>query len=312
MKFWKKIEGLGLFLSLLYLLTACGSKGNLTPTSSKQGLKIVTSFYPIYALVKEISGDQNQVWMVQSGAGIHDYEPSAKEMAQIYDADVFVYHSQTLESWAGRLDPNLQGSKLQVIEASQGMTLDKVTGLENLSEEEGEGAQSLYDPHSWVDPLKIAEEGRLLAQKLGEIDPNHRSLYEANAKKLEKRCQDLVSNYQPLFEKVKQKTFVTQHTAFSYLAKRFGLKQLGIAGISPEQEPTGRQLAEIQQFVKDYQVKTIFVEKHTSSKVADSIARATGARVKVLDPLEADPQNNKDLLENLEENLAVLAKELKE
>lgn len=312
MKFWEKMEGLGLFLSLLFLLTACGSKGNPTPTSSKQGLKIVTSFYPIYALVKEISGDQNQVWMVQSGAGIHDYEPSAKEVAQIYDADVFVYHSQTLESWAGRLDPNLQGSKLQVIEASQGMTLDKVTGLENLSEEEGEGAQSLYDPHSWVDPLKIAEEGRLLAQKLGEIDPNHRSLYEANAKKLEKRCQDLVSNYQPLFEKVKQKTFVTQHTAFSYLAKRFGLKQLGIAGISPEQEPTARQLAEIQQFVKDYQVKTIFVEKHTSSKVADSIARATGARVKVLDPLEADPQNNKDLLENLEENLAVLAKELKE
>ena len=308
----RRMKVLGLLFLGFFLLTACGSQGNAGKPPSKKGLKIVTSFYPIYALVKEISGDQNQVWMVQSGAGIHDYEPSAKEVAQIYDADVFVYHSQTLESWAGRLDPNLQGSKLQVIEASQGMTLDKVTGLENLSEEEGEGAQSLYDPHSWVDPLKIAEEGRLLAQKLGEIDPNHRSLYEANAKKLEKRCQDLVSNYQPLFEKVKQKTFVTQHTAFSYLAKRFGLKQLGIAGISPEQEPTARQLAEIQQFVKDYQVKTIFVEKHTSSKVADSIARATGARVKVLDPLEADPQNNKDLLENLEENLAVLAKELKE
>ena len=71
-------------------------------------------------------------------------------------------------------------------------------------------------------------------------------------------------------------TFVTQHTAFSYLAKRFGLKQLGIAGISPEQEPTARQLAEIQQFVKDYKVKTIFVEKHTSSKVADSIASKRG------------------------------------
>ena len=94
--------------------------------------------------------------------------------------------------------------------------------------------------------------------------------------------------------------------------KRFGLKQLGIAGISPEQEPTARQLAEIQQFVKDYQVQTIFVEKHTSSKVADSIAKATGAKVKVLDPLEADPENNKDFLENLEENMASLAKELQE
>lgn len=54
------------------------------------------------------------------------------------------------------------------------------------------------------------------------------------------------------------------------------------------------------------------MEKHTSSKVADSIAKATGARVKVLDPLEADPKNDKDLLENLEENMATLAKELEE
>lgn len=170
----------------------------------------------------------------------------------------------------------------------------------------------MYDPHTWMDPLKIAEEGKIIAQELGDIDPENRSYYEANAQKLEKRCEDLVAKYQPLFEKATQKTFVTQHTAFSYLAKRFGLKQLGIAGISPEQEPTARQLAEIQQFVKDYQVQTIFVEKHTSSKVADSIAKATGAKVKVLDPLEADPENNKDLLENLEENMASLAKELQE
>ena len=170
----------------------------------------------------------------------------------------------------------------------------------------------MYDPHTWLDPVKIAEEGKIIAQRLGEIDPKNKERYQANAQKLEKRCEDLVDHYQPLFDKAKQKTFVTQHTAFSYLAKRFGLKQLGIAGISPEQEPTARQLAEIQQFVKDYKVKTIFVEKHTSSKVADSIAKATGARVKVLDPLEADPQNDKDLLENLEGNMATLAKELEE
>ena len=250
--------------------------------------------------------------MVQSGAGIHDYEPSTKEVAQIYDADVFVYHSQTLESWAGRLDPNLQGSKLRVIEGSQGMTLDKVAGLEDVEAGQGKEAKHLYDPHTWLDPVKIAEEGKIIAQRLGEIDPKNKERYQANAQKLEKRCEELVDRYQPLFDKAKQKTFVTQHTAFSYLAKRFGLKQLGIAGISPEQEPTARQLAEIQQFVKDYKVKTIFVEKHTSSKVADSIAKATGARVKVLDPLEADPQNDKDLLENLEETMATLAKELEE
>ena len=310
--FGRKLKVLGLLFLGFFLLTACGSQGNAGKPPSKKGLKIVTSFYPIYALVKEISGDQNDIWMVQSGAGIHDYEPSTKEVAQIYDADVFVYHSQALESWAGRLDPSLQDSKLRVIEASKGMELDKVAGLEDIEDTEGKDTKHLYDPHTWMDPLKIAEEGKIIAQELGNIDPDNKSYYEANAQKLEKRCEDLVAKYQPLFEKVTQKTFVTQHTAFSYLAKRFGLKQLGIAGISPEQEPTARQLAEIQQFVKDYQVHTIFVEKHTSSKVADSIAKATGAKVKVLDPLEADPENNKDFLENLEENMASLAKELQE
>lgn len=302
---------LGLLFLGFFLLTACASQGNAGKPPSKKGLKIVTSFYPIYALVKEISGDQNDIWMVQSGAGIHDYEPSTKEVAQIYDADVFVYHSQTLESWAGRLDPNLQGSKLRVIGGSQGMTLDKVAGLEDIEAGQGKEAKHLYDPHTWLDPVKIAEEGKIIAQRLGEIDPKNKELYQANAQKLEKRCEELVAHYQPLFDKAKQKTFVTQHTAFSYLAKRFGLKQLGISGISPDQEPSPRQLTEIQDFIKTYNVKTIFVESNASSKLAETLKKATGVNLKVLNPLEADPENDKTYLENLEDNLEILAKELK-
>ena len=173
----RRMKVLGLLFLGFFLLTACGSQGNAGKPPSKKGLKIVTSFYPIYALVKEISGDQNDIWMVQSGAGIHDYEPSTKEVAQIYDADVFVYHSQTLESWAGRLDPNLQGSKLRVIEGSQGMTLDKVAGLEDVEAGQGKEAKHLYDPHTWLDPVKIAEEGKIIAQRLGEIDPKNKVSY---------------------------------------------------------------------------------------------------------------------------------------
>lgn len=307
----RRMKVLGLLFLGFFLLTACGSQGNAGKPPSTKGLKIVTSFYPIYALVKEISGDQNDIWMVQSGAGIHDYEPSTKEVAQIYDADVFVYHSQTLESWAGRLDPNLQGSKLRVIEGSQGMTLDKVAGLEDVEAGQGKEAKHLYDPHTWLDPVKIAEEGKIIAQRLGEIDPKNKERYQANAQKLEKRCEDLVAHYQPIFDKAKQKTFVTQHTAFSYLAKRFGLKQLGISGISPDQEPSPRQLTEIQDFIKTYKVKTIFVESNASSKLAETLKKATGVNLKVLNPLEADPENDKTYLENLEDNLEILAKELK-
>jgi len=286
----KKRTILLLMASLLGLvLGACGQKEK----QEAKGMKIVTSFYPIYAMVKEVSGDLNDVRMIQSSSGIHSFEPSANDIAAIYDADVFVYHSHTLESWAGSLDPNLKNSKVKVLEASEGMTLERVPGLEDVEAGDGIDEKTLYDPHTWLDPEKAGEE------------------YQNNAKNFITKAQELTKKYQPIFEKASQKTFVTQHTAFSYLAKRFGLKQLGIAGISPEQEPSPRQLTEIQEFVKTYKVKTIFTESNASSKVAETLVKSTGVNLKTLNPLEADPENDKTYLENLEENMNVLAEELK-
>ena len=298
---------IGLFV---LVLGACGQKTSQDSKEAK-GMKIVTSFYPIYAMVKEISGDLNDVRMIQSSSGIHSFEPSANDIAAIYDADVFVYHSHTLESWAGSLDPSLQNSKVKVIEASEGMTLERVSGLEDMQAGDGIDEKTLYDPHTWLDPEKVAEEAQIIADKLSELDNANKDTYQKNAQSYSNKAHDLTNKYKPIFEKASQKTFVTQHTAFSYLAKRFGLNQLGIAGISPDQEPSPRQLTEIQDFVKTYKVKTIFTESNASSKVADTLVKSTGVSLKTLNPLEADPQNDKSYLENLEENLAVLAQELK-
>ena len=209
------------------------------------------------------------------------------------------------------MDPNLQKSKVKVLEASEGMTLERVPGLEDVEAGEGIDEKTLYDPHTWLDPEKAGEEAQIIADKLSELDKEHKEIYQKNAKKFISKAQELTKKYQPIFEKAKKKTFVTQHTAFSYLAKRFGLQQLGIAGISPEQEPNARQLTEIQEFVKTYKVKTIFTESNASSKVAETLIKSTGVRLKTLNPLEADPQNDKNYLENLEENMSILAKELK-
>lgn len=298
---------IGLFV---LVLGACGQKTSQDSKEAK-GMKIVTSFYPIYAMVKEISGDLNDVRMIQSSSGIHSFEPSANDIAAIYDADVFVYHSSILESWAGSLDPSLQKSKVKVIEASDGMTFERVPGLEDMKAGDGIDEKTLYDPHTWLDPEKVAEEAQIIADKLSELDKANKDTYQKNAQSYSNKAHDLTNKYKPIFEKASQKTFVTQHTAFSYLAKRFGLNQLGIAGISPDQEPSPRQLTEIQDFVKTYKVKTIFTESNASSKVADTLVKSTGVSLKTLNPLEADPQNDKSYLENLEENLAVLAQELK-
>ena len=308
----KKRSILWLMLAFFILiLGACGQKTGQDKSAETKGMKIVTSFYPVYAMVKEVSGDLNDVRMIQSSSGIHSFEPSANDIAAIYDADVFVYHSHTLESWAGSLDPSLQKSKVKVLEASEGMTLDRVSGLEDIEVGKGVDEKSLYDPHTWLDPEKVAEEAQIIADKLSELDSENKEIYQSNAKKFIDQAHELTNKYKPIFDKVEQRTFVTQHTAFSYLAKRFDLNQLGIAGISPDQEPSPRQLTEIQEFVKNYKVKTIFTESNASSKVADTLVKSTGVTLKTLNPLEADPQNDKSYLENLEDNIAILAEELK-
>lgn len=295
-------------LLLAVFLTACGSSSKTT--QQEKGLKIVTSFYPIYAMVKEVSGDINDVRMIQSSQGIHSFEPSAADIQAIYDADVFFYHSHILESWAGRLNPAETNSNVQLVEASKGLALQRVAGLEDMEVREGMDEATLYDPHTWLDPILVADEVDQIADELSQIDPEHEKDYHARAAEMRKKAEDLTEKFQKIFAKCSKKTFVTQHTAFAYTASRFGIEQLGILGVA-EEEPNPRQLAEIKDFIQEYDVETIFVERGSSDKMAQTLKSSTGVDLKVLEPLEADPQNNRSFLENLEYNLSVLAKELK-
>ena len=305
---FKKIVGLCIMILASFTLATCTVQKEANHT--RQGLKIVTSFYPIYSLAKEISGDKNDIRMIGSRSGIHSYEPSAADIKAIYDADVFIYHSRILESWAGRLKPSLQGSSVKVLEASTKLPLMKVSGFEDIDVNQGIDEAGLYDPHTWLDPVLVGMEAVEIGELLAKSDPTNADFYRKNASDLARNAQKLADTYRLIFSKVSSKTFVTQHTAFSYTAQRFGLKQLGIAGVS-EEEPSPRQLAEIKEFVDTYNVQTIFTEKGVSDKLAQTVASSTGVDLKVLDPLEADPENNLTYLENLEKVLETLVQELK-
>lgn len=175
-------------------------------------------------MVKAVSGDLNDVRMIQSSAGIYEFEPSASDVTAIDDADVFVYDSRTLESWAGSLNPSLEKSKIQVLEVSEAIQLDKVVGLEEVSATNGVDEKTLYNPHSWLDPDKVAEEVQFIAQLLSNVDGKNAINYKKNATKFAKKTKELSRQYQGVFNELGNKTFVTQYTVFSYLTKPFGLK----------------------------------------------------------------------------------------
>ncbi|MGX7099413.1 metal ABC transporter solute-binding protein, Zn/Mn family [Globicatella sanguinis] len=303
------------FLGSILLLLSTMLPSTLV-NAAENKLTIVTSFYPIYAITSEVVGDLHEVKMINSGTGIHGFEPSASDVAAIYDADIFIYHSKSLESWTKNLEANKGSHPVQMIQASEGLEFRTVDGSVDDGHDHDHGEESdlngnTYDLHSWLDPIEVGNEAKLIAQSLAKIDPDNADIYTQNAEKMVKKGEALVEQYQAMFNELDNKTFLTQHTAFYYLAERFGLKQLGVTGISAEKEPSAKQLNEVMAFVKEHNIKTIFVEPNMSDKIAQIIAASTGVEIAVLNPLESDPQNGFSFLENYEEQLKTLVEHLK-
>lgn len=297
-------------LMTMFVLVGCSQTDRLSSDTSEEGLDIVTSFYPVYQITKEVAGDLNNVRMIQSGSGIHGFEPSAQDVAAIQSSDVFVYHSEILESWAKRLEETLDDSVV-VIEGSKGLDLKRVQGLEDVEASEELDEHKLYDPHSWLDPVLVADETQRIAQALSELDPEHAEVYQSNEQAIREKADQLVDEYTTKFQPLEQKTFVTQHTAFAYLADRFGLTQLGIAGIDAESEPNPKQMKEVEAFIREYQVGTIFVEPNVSEQSARALSAETGAEIVTLSPLETDPKNTDSYFDNLSQQLNILYKALR-
>lgn len=305
----KKVFATLVLLLSLFCMGCQYQKAQVSTPKAPKGLKIVTSFYPLYAITNELAGDVNQVQMLGSNSGIHSFDPLVKDIQRIHDADLFIYHSHTLESWAKGISKNMKGSSVTVLEAAKGLPLIRVKGLEDMPVAEGMDADRLNDPHSWLDPKLIAEEADHISQQLQRLDPKHSQLYRKRTQAFKDKADKLDRELQKRFAKAKQKVFVTQHTAFSYVANRYGLEQLGIAGVA-EEEPGPRKLKEIKEFVDTYHVKTIFFEKNVSPKLAKTLAAESHITINRLDPLETPPEGKGDYLDHLGKNLKHLAHEL--
>ena len=99
---------------------------------------------------------------------------------------------------------------------------------------------------------------------------------------------------------------MTQHTAFRYLATDYGLNQVGIAGISPEAEPSPARLAELTKYIKENEIRYIYFEENASEKIAKTLATETGVVLESLTKEEMDKGD--DYISVMKENLQALLK----
>lgn len=269
---------------LVGLLASCGSNQE---SGKKEELQVLTTFYPMYEFTKEIVGEEGNVeLLIPAGTDTHDYEPSAKDMTKIQNADVFVYNDENMETWVPAIQETLQEGKVLSIKATEGMLL--LAGSEDGHDHnhEGEGHTHELDPHVWLAPSLAVKQVQTIRNQLIKQYPEKEEVFTSNAENYLTKLQKLHQKYQNALGQAKQKSFVTQHAAFNYLALEYGLKQVAVTGLSSSEEPSASRIAELKEFVTEHGISTIYFEENTKGNIAKTLANEAGVSLEVLNPLE--------------------------
>jgi len=294
----------GAVLGAATIPLACKSDAN-PGTASAGAIDVVASFYPLQYVAQRVGGDHIDVSnLTPSGAEPHELELTADDTAALADADLVVYLSGFAPSVDDGVADVAGGHALDVADAAD-LTLTYTPIEEGEMSTADAGSR---DPHFWLDPTRLAAVADAVASRLGNIDPDHADEYTANTAALGADLARLDDDYRSGLTGCAARVIVTSHNAFGYLAARYGLTQLGITGLTPEDEPSPGDLAAVSDFVETHHVTTIYYETLVSPKIAETVAAETGAHTAVLDPIEGLSKSSagSDYLAVMRANLATL------
>ena len=314
----KMFRKVAVLLASIGLLAACTSP-NEAPSlkSSPSKLQIATTIYPVYEFTKEIVGNTADVkLLLPAGTEAHDYEPSAKTLAELNQVDSLIYHNENMETWVSDTAESLN-SDVNVIKGTKDMVLlpgeedaHEYTSGETTDHESHEGHSHTYDPHTWSSPHRAILEVTSIAKQLKTLYPDKADIFQANADAYIKELTALDQAYTEALSDASRTDFVTAHTAFKYLAVDYGLNQIGIAGLTPHAEPSADRLAQLADYVEKNNISYIYYEEASSDKLAKTLAEEVGVKTAVLNPLENLTQDairkGANYISVMEDNLAAL------
>ena len=286
------------------VLAACGDGGG-GGAGSQGALTVVTSNYPLSYVVGRVGGDRVEITdLATPGADAHGLELSVKQVMAVQEAGLVLQipgYQTALDDAisSGPADNVLDVSSVVEMLPSDGDGHEEHDHEMHTSdgggEEHAEHDHGPTDPHFWHDPLRLAEVADALAARLGEIDPEGAEAFAAAAADVRSELEGLDAELGEQFGTVDgERTFITSHAAYAYLAARYDLHQVGIAGVDPETEPSPQRLLELEEVIDEEGVTTIFFETTASPKVAQTLAENVGVDSAELDNLETQLDEDAD------------------
>lgn len=317
-----------LFITAVILI-GCTNNNDAEVEEQNDTIHIVTSMFPMYEITKEIAGDRAEVSvMVGANEDAHHYEPSARAVASVNEADVFVYSSDEMEFWVESLLSVVENDDLIVVELGDGLDFEIHSELDHEDEDHHEDEHNHddvehhdhahdhgnLDPHFWLNPVSVENQLPLIVDALRQVDEEGKDIYEKQAARFSEELLTLDQMYQAAFQSAENRSFVVQHQAFGHLAHQYDLEQVAIGGLTTEVEPNPKQLAQIVTFINEQQIPVIYYQSGSSSSIAETISNETNTGVGVLYDLESLPADFQDAqrpyIEAMKENLEQLKKSI--
>lgn len=277
-----------------FLLISVGICSSFLSSCAEQGADIYCSFYPIYDIAKRLTPSSIAINNVTpAGVEPHDYEPSATKIAQMSEAKAIFINGLSFESWALSNSPIYE--KLHTV--TDGIDTQSIDGT--------------IDPHVWLNPLNLLIEAENIVTVLEDLYPSEKEEIDEALASFKEQVQSLDEELAFAASKVSNKYIVTTHAAFGYFCERYGFTQIYLNGLSPDEEPSAKEIESIIEAVEEYGIKTIYYEEAVSNEIASKIANMTGCQTMTLNPLETLSEerisNGDDYFSVMRENMENIA-----
>lgn len=268
----------------LLVVSACGGDDDIS--SGGHGVRVVATTTQIGALTRAVAGgDIELTVLLQAGADAHDYEPSPQAVKKVRQAAVVLKNGIGLDDWLNKTLEGAGGSTKVVV---------VTTGVKVLKAESGDEAGH-DDPHVWHDPenAKIMVDNIVTA--LSAADQAHAAAFQANGAAYKAKLAEADAEVRSLIESIPpaNRKMVTNHDAFGYFMKRYGLAYVGaiFPVSSKEGDTSAKELADLSDLIERENVKAVFAEQELDAKIARELANDTG--VKIVEGLYADSLGGK-------------------
>lgn len=317
------------FLTIGLLLTGCTNAAKNTMKDGDEKLEVYTTVYPLQYFAEQIGGDYVNVNTIYpTGADEHTFEPTQKDMIKLADADMFIYIGLGLEGFVEKAKTTLKNENVKMVGAGENIHIEATEHEEEDGEhdehgdhdeqgdheDDGHHHHGDIDPHVWIDPIYAKDLAQAITAAFAEKMPEHKEQFEENYTTLSKELDQLNSDFEKVIAESKHKEIIVSHAAFGYWEKRYGLKQISVAGLNTSNEPTQKQLEKIITTAKQYDLKYVFFEQNVNSKLTEIIQKEIGAKPLVLHNLSVltddDLKHEPSYFSLMEMNLKALEKAL--